>query len=151
MSTPSGRSGERLTRRRDKVVIDTAVLVSAFAFGGAPAKAIIKAFREAEIYVSPLLLQEYRETPVKLEEQGKISHQQMQALIAGIAAVVSHAKIVYPVEKLSLCRDSEDDMILECCHTAKAKILITGDKDLLEIADLPFDLQLMMPQEFVED
>lgn len=111
----------------------------------------MKAFREADIYVSPALLREYRETPVKLEEQRKISRQQMQALIAGIAAVVSHAKIVYPTENFSLCRDSEDNMILECCHTAKARILLTGDKDLLEIADLPFDLQLMMPQEFVED
>jgi len=41
-------------------------------------------------------------------------------------------------------------MILECCHTAKAKILITGDKDLIEIADLPFDLQLMTPQAFID-
>lgn len=151
MSRLSGRSGERLTRRRDRVVIDTAVLVSAFAFGGAPAKAVIKAFREADIYVSPALLQEYRKIPIKLEEQGKITHQQMQALIAGIAAVVSHAKIVYPAEKLSFCRDPEDDMILECCHAAKARILLTGDKDLLEITDLPFDLQLLMPQEFVKD
>ncbi len=85
---PSGRLGERRTQRRDRVVIDTAVLVSAFAFGGAPAKAVMRAFREADLYVSPALLQEYRGTPVKLEEQGKITHQQMQALIAGIAAVV---------------------------------------------------------------
>ncbi len=74
----------------------------------------------------------------------------MQALIAGIAAVVSHAKIVYPTDKLSLCRDSEDNMILECCYIAKVKILITGDKDLLEIADLPFDIRIMTPQSFVE-
>lgn len=99
----------------------------------------------------PALLREYRETPVKLEGQGKITHQQMQALIAGIAAVVSHAKIVYPTTKLSLCRDPGDDMILECCHAAKAELLITGDKDLLEIADLPFDLQVMLPQEFIGD
>lgn len=148
---PSGRSGERRTQRRDRIVIDTAVLVSAFAFGGTPAKAVMRAFREADLYVSPALLQEYRETPVKLEEQGKITHQQMQALIAGIAAVVSHAKIVYPTETLSLCRDSTDNMILECCHAAKANILITGDRDLLEIAELSFDLQLMMPREFVEE
>lgn len=133
------------------MVIDTAVLISAFAFGGAPAKAVTKAFRTADIYVSPALLQEYRETPVKLEQRSKITHQQMQALIAGIAAVVSHAKIVHPTGRLSLCRDPEDDMILECCHAAKAALLITGDKDLLEIRDLPFDLRLMPPQEFVEE
>ena len=97
------------------------------------------------------MLQEYRKTPVRLEDQRKITHQQMQALIAGIAAVVSHAKIVYPAEKLSLCRDPEDDMILECCQTAKAKILITGDKDLLDITDLPFELSIMTAQSFLKD
>ena len=112
---------------------------------------MIKAFREADIYVSPALLQEYRETPVKLEEQGKITHQQMQSLIAGIAAVVARAKIVYPTEALSLSRDPEDNMILECCHTAQAKKLITGDNDLLDIAGLPFDLRIMKPQAFVVD
>ncbi|HWQ69290.1 MAG TPA: putative toxin-antitoxin system toxin component, PIN family [Patescibacteria group bacterium] len=61
------------------------------------------------------------------------------------------SKIVYPTETLSLCRDSTDNMILECCHAAKANILITGDRDLLEIAELLFDLQLMMPREFVEE
>ncbi|MBF0506243.1 MAG: putative toxin-antitoxin system toxin component, PIN family [Nitrospirae bacterium] len=130
--------------------MDTGVLVSAFAFGGVPAKAVIKAFKESDIYVSPELLQEYRDTPVRLEEQGKITHQQMQALIAGIAAVVSHAKIVCPTEKLSLCRDPEDNMILECCNTARARILITGDKDLFEASDLPFDIRIMKPQAFVE-
>ena len=105
--------------------------MSAFAFGGAPANAVIKTFTEADIFVSPALLQEYRETPVKLEEEGKITHQQMQALIAGIAAVVSFAKIVYATKKFSLCRDPEDNMLLECCYAAKTKILITGIRTCL--------------------
>jgi putative PIN family toxin of toxin-antitoxin system len=74
----------------------------------------------------------------------------MQALIAGIAAVVSHAKIVYPIKQFSLCRDVEDNMILECGYAAKAKILITGDKDLLEMTGLPFNIGLITPQAFVE-
>jgi predicted nucleic acid-binding protein len=41
-------------------------------------------------------------------------------------------------------------MILECCYAAKAKILLTGDRDLLEITDLPFDVRLMTPQAFVK-
>ncbi len=75
----------------------------------------------------------------------------MQALIAGIAAVVSRAKIVYSTERLALCRDPEDNMILECCYAAEAKVLITGDKDLLEIFDLPFDLRIMTPHAFIEE
>ncbi len=74
----------------------------------------------------------------------------MQALVAGIAAVVSHAKIVYPTTKLSFCRDPEDNMILECCYAARVGTLITGDKDLLDIDDLPFDLRIMTAQDFLK-
>lgn len=75
----------------------------------------------------------------------------MQALIAGIAAVVAHAKIVYPLERFSLCRDPEDNMVLECCHAAKANMLITGDRDLLEITGLSFELRIITAQAYVED
>ena len=54
------RCGGRLTENRRRVVIDTGVLVSAFVFGGIPEMAVKKAFLEAEIFVSPSLLKEYR-------------------------------------------------------------------------------------------
>lgn len=41
------------TKGKNKAVINTGVLISALAFGGVPAKAIIKAFTEADIYASP--------------------------------------------------------------------------------------------------
>jgi putative PIN family toxin of toxin-antitoxin system len=126
------------------------VLVSAFAFGGVPEKAVRKAFKEAEIYVSPTILKEYRDTPLQLEANGKINHIQLKALIAGIAAFVAEAKIVYPSSKLTICRDAEDNMLLECCLTAKARILVTGDKDLLAIEFLPFNLAILTPQKYLE-
>ena len=91
------------------------MLISAFAFGGVPEQAVKKAFTEADIYISPTLLKEYREVPLILRSEEKINHLQFKALISGIAAFVTTAKIVYPVKKISVCRDSEDDMLLECC------------------------------------
>jgi len=79
---PSQQSGERLTGRKDRVVIDTGVLISAFAFGGLPEKAVKKAFAEAAVYISPALLQEYREVPLALERQGKLTSLQLKALIS---------------------------------------------------------------------
>ncbi len=58
----------------------------------------------------------------------------MEALISGIAAVVAGAQVVVPASTLRLCRDPEDDMLLECCQAAKADVLMTGDKDLLALA-----------------
>jgi len=41
-------------------------------------------------------------------------------------------------------------MILECCLEAKAVFLLTGDKDLLDIKKLPFDLNILTPLEFLK-
>jgi len=84
------------------------VLVSAFAFGGIPKKAVQKAFSEADIYVSPALLREYRDVPLELITEGKIDQLQLKALIAGIAAFVTKAKVVNPQKKFIICRDPED-------------------------------------------
>jgi len=147
---PSQQSGEKLTERKDRVVIDTGVLISAFAFGGLPEKAVKKAFAEADVCISPALLKEYREVPLALERGGKITAFQLKALISGLASIVAKAIVVHPRKKLSLCRDPEDNMVLECCLEAKAVFLITGDKDLLDIEPLPFQLAIVSPRKFIE-
>lgn len=112
--------------------------------------AVKKAFEEADIYVSPDLLAEYRDIPLELETEGKITRLQLEALITGIAAFVANAMLVFPNRPLKLCRDEKDNMVLECCLEAKAAFLLTGDKDLLDIKELPFDLNILTPQEFLE-
>jgi len=127
------------------------VLVSAFAFGGIPKKAVKKAFSETDIYVSPSLLREYRDVPLELIAEGKIDQLQLKVLIAGIAAFVTKAKVVNPQKKFIICRDPEDNMVLDCCFAAGADILITGDKDLLNIKNLPFELKILKPRDFVKE
>ena len=130
--------------------MDTGVLVSAFAFGGIPERAVKKAFAEAELFVSPDLLKEYRDVPLALEGEGKLTHGQLKALISGLAAFVTRAILVNPQRKLSICRDKEDNMLLESCLEARASFLISGDKDLLELRDFPFDLRVLTPRQFLE-
>jgi uncharacterized protein len=132
-------------------VVDTGVLVSAFAFGGIPEKAVRKAFAEAEIYVSPRLLEEYRKVPLALELRGKIDHDQLKSLLSGIASFVVAAKIVNPRSSITICRDPGDNMLLECSLAAKAEVLITSDKDLLSLENLPLDLTILTPREFLEE
>ena len=55
-----------------------------------------------------------------------------------------------PRKKLTLCRDAEDNMLIECCLEAKAAFLVTGDKDLMEVENLPFRLTIVTPREYVE-
>jgi putative PIN family toxin of toxin-antitoxin system len=85
-----------------------------------------------------------------LEAQGKIDHSQLKALLAGIASVVSTSRLVRIRRRLEICRDPKDNMLIECCLAAKATVLITGDKDLLSVEDLPFQLETVSPRHFVE-
>ena len=95
--------------------------------------ALLKAFKESTIAVSPEILEEYRQTPLSLHEDAKITKEQLSALVAAIAAFVAEAKVVKPRMKIAICRDPSDDKFLECCFEANAEILLTGDKDLLDL------------------
>jgi uncharacterized protein len=54
----------------------------------------------------------------------------------------------YPVEKIDVCRDSKDNMILELAVAGKADFIITGDKDLKVLN--PFrKIQILSPAEFL--
>ena len=88
--------------------------------------------------------------PIALESEEKITRLQVEALITGIAAFVSAAKIVSPRKRLKLCRDAKDNMVLECCLEAKADFLITGDRDLLDLTDIPLNLKILTPKEYLE-
>ena len=108
--------------------------MSAFAFGGVPRQVLSHVMRTAEVYVSPILLEEYRTVPGELLAEEKVTLTQWRALVAGIAAFVSGAKVRVPRKTVTVCRDPEDDMILECCLATRADVLVTGDRDLLEIS-----------------
>ncbi|HBE45311.1 MAG TPA: putative toxin-antitoxin system toxin component, PIN family [Deltaproteobacteria bacterium] len=69
--------------------------------------------------------------------KGKIDQPQFKVLITGIAALVAESKLVTTQKEFLICRDPADNMILECCFAAQANILITGDKDLLDIKSYP--------------
>jgi putative PIN family toxin of toxin-antitoxin system len=78
-------------------------------------------------------LEEYRAVPGELLLEKKVTPLQWQTLIAGVASFVTKAKVVFPWKTVAICRDAEDNMVLECCLTARANVLVTGDKDLLEL------------------
>ena len=85
-----------------------------------------------------------------LEAEGKLTHDQLKALISGLATFVTKTIVVHPREKISVCRDESDNMLLECCLESKADFLITGDKDLLDVKALPFALTILTPRKFIE-
>lgn len=138
-------------RARPRVVVDTGVLVSAFAFGGTPARAVRLVVAAADIHVSPDLLEEYRAVPRELRASGKIRAPQFEDLVSGIASFVVEAIVAHPRKRLRVSRDPDDDVLLECCLAANTNYLTTGDRDLLEISAVALEkvglsrLQILSP------
>ncbi|MFN8625178.1 MAG: putative toxin-antitoxin system toxin component, PIN family [Candidatus Binatia bacterium] len=132
------------------------MLVSAYAFGGVPAQALKAVLRTGDLFVSPELLAEYRDVPAHLRSSAKVSAYQHQALVSGIAAFVAEARLVVPTKPVAICRDPADDMVLACCRAARATVLLTGDRDLLALAEkLPSlagfrRLTVLTPRAFIE-
>ena len=127
----------------------------ALVFGGLPEDAIKKVFTEAEVWISPQLLKEYREVPIELSAEGKITPVQFRVLLSGIASFLTNAKVAIPKKRLFLCRDEKDTMVLECFIAADADFLITGDKDLLDIDELMLKtgsskLKIVTPKSFLD-
>jgi uncharacterized protein len=89
--------------------------------------------------------------PLELFKKNKINNEQFKSLISGTAAFVSNALVINPKKKLFICRDPKDNLGLECCLEAEADILITGDKDLLEIKNLPFKLRIYSPSAYLKN
>jgi putative PIN family toxin of toxin-antitoxin system len=141
--------------RKPRVIIDTGVVVSGFVFGGIPKEALLQVFKKAEVWVSPDILNEYREVSLELEEVGKISREQLRVLVAGIAALLVNAEIIYPERVVSVCRDAEDNILLDACLAAKADYLITGDRDLLDLDSNSLrsvglkKLKILNPRDFI--
>jgi putative PIN family toxin of toxin-antitoxin system len=46
-----------------------------------------------------------------------------------------------------VCRDPQDDMILECAERAKAELIVTGDKDLLVLGAYK-NTRIVTPSEY---
>jgi predicted nucleic acid-binding protein len=74
-----------------------------------------------------------RAVPGELLAARKITQKQWRVLLAGTGAFVASARIVTPAVRIRVCRDPGDDMVLECCFAARADLLLTGDRDLLDL------------------
>lgn len=137
-----------------KVVLDANIIVSAI-FGGYPKKAFLKALTECKLYYNEGIEQEIELLTDELRY--KLTSKERKELKDIIKEVLSFGEKVQTTEKLSISRDPKDNSYLETCLEVKADVLITGDKDLLEIPKEKLEkvglsnLRIIKPRQFVED
>ena len=128
-----------------KVFADTNFLVSSFASRGLSADVFQLILAEHEIMTGEFVLGElYRVLTIKLKVSAKIAREAEQLLRQHYVEPVPDQPSEIQV------RDEDDRWVLESALRAGAEILITGDKDLLDISDKVPGLKILTPRTFWE-
>jgi uncharacterized protein len=130
-----------------RVVLDSNVILSGFFFAGIPG-IILQGWRAGRfrLALSPSILSEYREAGVALESRyGGSEFDAFAALLA------LHADIVDAPEHLDdpVCSDPDDDKFLACALAAGAEIIVSGDKELVDVSGWR-GIEVLRPRTFVE-
>jgi putative PIN family toxin of toxin-antitoxin system len=119
-----------------RVAFDTNVLVSAVATRGLCADIFNLVLAEHQLVVGETVLAEVRRV---LKQKMRVTDEviaEFEALLRAEASVVAKAKTIsIPV------RDKSDMPVLAEAISGKAEVLVTGDRDLLEVtAKVPLDI-----------
>jgi putative PIN family toxin of toxin-antitoxin system len=114
-----------------RVVLNTNTLISALLFSGTASRlAPLWQSRRITVLLSKSILQEYLRTlaypKFRLSDQGikGVVEEQLLPFVETVQ-VKKHLTVVR--------RDPEDNKFLECAVAGRAKYLVTGDRDLLEL------------------
>jgi len=109
-----------------KAVLDTNTLVSGLIWHGKPEVILEKAIsQDIQLYASEQILQEYFRIIEKLAKNGPREINQWKMFL------LDTLHIIEPNEKINACRDPKDNMFLECAVECNAKLIVSGDDDLL--------------------
>jgi putative PIN family toxin of toxin-antitoxin system len=112
-------------------VFDANVLISGLVFEGVPGRCLsAMAAGQAQCVTCAAIL---RDVADKLGR--KFGHSESE-LGDELGWIAQHAETVEPSGELTgVCRDSDDDLVLECAIVGNAAYIVTGDLDLLDMRD----------------
>jgi len=128
-----------------KIVMDTNIFISAFYWGGNPQKIIDRIIEGLdELYISNEILNEI--ASVMTRSKFKTSPEIIERYIKTIEKI---GKKVFITGKIKgICRDKDDDSIIECAALCGADYLITGDDDLL-ILKIYQDIKIITVKDYI--
>jgi uncharacterized protein len=129
-----------------RCVFDTNVLVSALLIPGSiPQRALERAFRSGDILLSLALLAELSEVLTRKQFRRYVDEEDVRRFVV---ALTREAQLVDVDVQIKVCRDADDDKILELAVSGLASHIVTGDLDLLVLD--PFrGIRIISPQMFL--
>jgi len=125
-----------------KILFDTNVIISGFVSQGYSFEVIKDAANKHEVYSTEYLL---KETQKSLSTKFPLSRETINSIISTIKKQFTEGKTANIVEKIS--RDPKDDQILADAVINNIDIIITGDKDLLELKNYK-GIKIIMPKDY---
>ncbi|MBI2327850.1 putative toxin-antitoxin system toxin component, PIN family [Candidatus Curtissbacteria bacterium] len=118
--------------------------LSALLYGGMAEKILdLVADSKLELLVSPELIAEVLR---KFQEKGA-----NESMLQRINVFLDYkGNMVIPKVKINICRDPNDNFLLELSQTAEADYLVSRDKDLLELPNHKWKkTKILTPEEFL--
>jgi|SRR3989338_3849740 len=125
-----------------KILFDTNVIISGFVSQGYSFDVIKDAANKHEVYCTEYLL---KETQKNLSTKFPLSHEAVSSIINTVKKQFTFGKTANTIEKIS--RDPKDDQILADAVTNDVDIIVTGDKDLLEIKNYK-GIKIITPKDY---
>ena len=126
-----------------KVFLDTNVLVSGFATRGLCADVIRLVLAEHELITADVVLTELKRV---LKHKIQLPGEQIQEILTFLESQTVQPK---PISPSSIpVRDEDDQWVFASALVAKADVFVTGDKDLLDVADEVRGLTITDPRGF---
>ena len=127
-----------------RVVVDTNVFVSIFQFGGGISEILDLALQGTiELFTSQAIIEELRGV---LQEKFHWSTERVNSVTE---ALLRFCRLIDSGATLRVCRDPDDDRVLECALAAVAEVIVSGDRDLQDLGSFR-DTPIMSPRVFLD-
>lgn|SRR5690349_29015 len=115
----------------ERVVVDTNVFVSGLLRqSSVPGQAASKARHNAILLISQDTMRELADVLAEAKFDRYVTVEQRMQFIRLIARIAEFVPIIQRVRE---CRDPKDDKFLEVALNGRADVIVTGDRDLLEM------------------
>ena len=130
------------------IVLDTNVFVSGIYLAGAPYQILSACHqREIQIVYSREILEEYIRVGHALSNKYK---PQTMHVAEMVNLITTYAQLVTPVIlDTSFSRDPDDDKFIACALGEDCQLIVSGDKDLLDITGVA-GIVVLTPGQFVK-